>query len=575
MLKNLLASLLGRGAARVPRAAASDDLELAVNLLLQGDDTGAAQICEQRLQRDPESVKAWELSGAAALNLCDYPAACERFERVLALAGDDPQHLANAAEANRRADRCGRALDLIESALALQPVQASFLHIRVLALEGCWRMDEALAACREALVLHPDFGKLHTSYMRLLNCAGADPALILDAHCEWARRFAGTPEAVLQHANPPQPGRQLRIGYVSADFRQHAASDFILPLLEHHDRTQFEVYCYSNTPKADAITRRCEDLASHWRDIAMTSDAAADTLMRADGIDLLIDLSGHTAGNRLPLFARKPAPVQITFLGYPGTTGLAQMDYRLTDGFADPSGSDAHYREKLLRLPHSLWCFQPPQSMPQPGPAPFLRCGRITLGSLNSTSKLTPRTIALWSRLLQQLPGTRLLMAGVSTVEARERIMAEFAQHGVAPHSLSIHPGLEREEFWTLHQNIDIALDSFPYNGGATTCATLWLGVPVISMAGNLFQSRAGLSILAAVGLRDLVADNPDDFLRIALELARDPQRLAELRSGMRGRMRASPLLEAAAYTRDLEHMYHAAWKQWCGDRPAGRGGVC
>jgi len=573
MLKNLLAGLLGRGAA--PASRASDELELAVDLLLQGDDAGAAQICERRLQREPDSVKAWELYGAAALNLGDYPAACARFERVLALAGDEARHLANAAEANRRADKCGRALELIERALAMQPGHAPFLHIRVLALEGCWRMDEALAACREALALQPDFAKLHTSYMRLLNCAGADPALILEAHCAWAGRFAAAPPTVPQHHNSRQPGRQLRIGYVSADFRRHAASDFILPLLEQHTRADFSVYCYSSTPKVDAITRRCEELAAQWRDIAMMPDEAAEALMRSDAIDILVDLSGHTSGNRLPLFARKPAPVQITFLGYPGTTGLAQMDYRLTDGVADPPGSEAYYRERLLRLPHSLWCFQPPPSMPQPGPAPFQRAGHITFGSLNSTSKLTPATIALWSRLLLQLPRARLLMAGVSTAEARERIMAEFARHGVAPPAVSIHPGLEREEFWALHQNIDIALDSFPYNGGATTCATLWLGVPVISMAGNLFQSRAGLSLLAALGLRELVADDPDDFLRVALDLARDPQRLAELRLGMRERMRASPLIDAAAYTRDLERLYRAAWEDWCAAEPAARGGAC
>ena len=576
MLKGLFAGLLNRGATRVPAPAASDELGLAVDLLLQGDDAGAAQICKRRLQRDPDSVKAWELLGAAALNLLDYPAACEHFERVLALAGETPQHLANAAEANRRAERCGRALELIQSALALQPGEAAFLHIQVLALEGCWRIEEALAACREALALHPDFAKLHTSYMRLLNCVGADAMLILEAHCEWARRFAGTRTQVLRHDNPAQAARRLRIGYVSADFRQHAASDFILPLLEHHDHARYEVYCYSNTPKADAITRRCEELASHWRDIAMVADEAADTLVRADGIDILIDLSGHTAGNRLPLFARKPAPVQMTFLGYPGTTGLAEMDYRLTDRYTDPPGaSDAHYRERLLRLPHSLWCYQPPASMPLPGPSPFLRSGHITFGSLNSMSKLTPQTIALWSRLLLLLPQSRLLLAGVSAAEGRERIEAEFARHEVAPQALSISPGLGREDFWALHQDIDIALDSFPYNGGATTCATLWLGVPVISMAGTLFQSRAGLSILATLGLRELVADDPDDFVRMALDLARDPQRLGKLRSGMRERMRASPLLGVKAYTRDLEDLYRAAWTRWCEGRLSAGGGAC
>ena len=576
MLKGLLTGLLHRGAPRPAGDGPAPQIEQAVRLLQLHDDAGAARICERVLERDPGMVKAWELLGVAALNLADYPLAAERFERVLALAGDDAQALANAAEANRRADRCDRALELIVRAIALKPGCAPFLHIQVLALESSWRGDEALAACREALRLHPDFAKLHTSYMTLLNRACADPALILDAHRRWAERYAASHPADPPHGNPPQPERRLRIGYVSADFRQHAVSHFVLPLLEHHDPARMEVYCYSNTPKTDEITRRCEALASHWRDIVALPDAAAADLIRGDGIDILIDLSGHTSGNRLGLFARKPAPVQVTYLGYPATTGLAQMDYRLTDGRADPCGpSEPRYVERLLRMPHSLWCFAPPPRMPEVGPLPASGAGHITFGSLNSVFKLTRQQLALWSRLLLALPGSKLVLATVPAGAPRARIAREFEANGVDPARLEFHGFLSWDEFWALHGRIDIALDTFPCNGGATTCETLWLGVPLVSLAGGVFLSRAGLSILTTVGLHELVAHSADEYLRIAADLAGDLARLAGLRAGLRERMRASPLLAAAAFTRDLENCYRAIWRQWCARQIAAPGAAC
>lgn len=574
MLKGLLAGLLRRSTAQGGTPAA--EIAQAVRLLRLHDDAGAARICERLLDRDPEMVKAWELLGVAALNLGDYALACERFERVLALAGDDAQVLANAAEANRRADRCDRALELIGRALKLKPGFAPFLHIHVLALESSWRIDEALSACRAALALHPDFARLHTSHMTLLNRSGADPALILDAHRRWAERCAASPPADPQHRNPPQPERRLRIGYVSADFRRHALSHFVLPLLEHHDPARIEVYCYSNTPKTDDITRRCEALASHWRDIVAMPDAAAEELIRSDGIDILVDLSGHTSGNRLDLFARKPAPAQVTYLGYPATTGLPQMDYRLTDAMADPPGaSDARYVERLLRLPHSLWCFAPPPQMPEIGPLPVSGTGHITFGSLNSVFKLTPPLLALWSRLLIALPESKLVLATVPSGAPRERILREFESKDIDPARLEFHGFLPWDQFWALHGRIDIALDSFPCNGGATTCETLWLGVPLVSLAGGAFLARAGLSLLTVIGLPELVAHSEDEYLRIARDLAGDRVRLAGLRAGMRERMRASPLLAAAAFTRDLEDCYRTVWSQWCARQTVARGGAC
>ena len=565
MLKRLLAGMRRRDAANAAVASAEISVDQAVRLLQLRDTEGAARVCEQLLLRDPGAAKVWELLGVIALNQANYPLACERFEKVLALGGGDAQQLANAAEANRRADHPARALELIDRALALRSGHAPDLHIRVLALQDCWRIEEALDACRAARQAHPDFEKLHTTYLQLLNCVGADAAQIRAAHGDWARRFAAGPAGVPRHSNPRQAQRRLRIGYVSGDFRTHAISEFLLPLLQYHDRDRFDVYCYSNTVWTDGITQRCESLAANWRDISVMSDAAAEALIRADAIDILIDLSGHSMGNRLHLFARKPAPVQATYIGYPGTTGLTQVDFRVTDAWCDPPGSsEASYGERLLRVPHSLWCYQTPGTMPVPSPAPFLRAGHISFGSVNSMAKLTPGMIALWSQVLLSVPGARMVMASVPEGAGRARILAEFEKNGVPATALSMVPTLPREKFWALFAEIDIALDSFPYNGGATTCATLWMGVPVITLVGELFQSRAGLSILSTAGLSELAAQDPAALLRIARKLALDRARLQRLRAGMRERLLSSPLADCERYTRDLEGLYHGMWEAWC-----------
>ena len=522
-------------------------------------------VCEQIVLREPGLAKAWELLAVIALNQGNDALASERFEKVIELSGGDPQQLANAAEANRRADHPGRALDLIERALALAPDTASFLHIRVLALQDAWRNEEAFAACQAALGDHPEFENLHSAYLHLLNYRGADSDRIRAAHVDWARRFHPPSTRRSQFSNSRQTRRRLRIGYLSGDFRAHAMAEFVLPLLRHHDRDRFEVICYSNSVWTDEITARCEALADLWRDISVMQDDHAESLMRADALDILIDLSGHTAGNRLRLMARKVSPVQVTYIGYPGTTGLAEVDYRITDAYCDPAGaSENRYGERLLRLPRSLWCYQQPPDMPPPAPAPFLRNGHITFGSVNSMPKLNPRTIALWSRLLLSVPDSRLIMASVPAGAGRDRILAEFEKCGIAATRISMTATLPLERFWALFGEIDIALDSTPYNGGATTCATLWMGVPVVSLVGELFQSRAGLSILSTLGLPELAAPDAGTFLDIARSLALDRGRLQTLRTSMRERLNASPLADCPGYTRDLEALYRQMWETWC-----------
>ena len=575
MLRRLIRQLSGSGrpaetAAQTTLPEAEISLSQALALMRSRDYAAAEQMCQALIARDAAALGPWELLGAIALERGEKDLACERFETALGLAGDRPTPLCNAAEANRQAGHLARALELSARALALEPDNGPAMYNQALTLQSCWRTDEALAVYRRLLALRPDLSQAYAGYLFLLALLGEDPLALRSAHCRWAEVNAEPlRESGSGHANERDPLRALRIGYVSADFRDHAASSFVEPILAGHDRAGFEIYCYSSTEATDAVTDRLRAAAACWREVRWQDDAALANLIREDRIDILVDLSGHTNGNRLAAFARKPAPVQVTYLGYPATTGMSAMDYRISDARLDPPGvAEGYYTEKLLRLPQSLWCFRPPASMPEAGPLPALQSGQITFGSLNSMLKLTPAMIALWSRLLLSMPRSRLIVATVAAGEARERIAAEFARQGVPAEALSFRGPLAREQFWALSGEIDIALDSYPCNGGATTCETLWMGLPVVSLAGALFQSRAGLSLLSVIGLPQLVAHTDSDYLRIACELASDLERLKQLRLGMRARMRASPLLDEAGFTRSLEALYREAWRDWC-ERPA------
>ncbi|MFH1045183.1 MAG: glycosyltransferase [Pseudomonadota bacterium] len=569
MLKRLIRRLIGSAApagSLVPEPAPESSLPQALALMRSRDYTAAVQLCEDLIALDAAAPGPWELLGAIALERGEKELARERFETALGLAGDRLQALCNAAEANRQAGHYARALELSVRALALDPGNGPAMHIQALTLQSSWRMDEALAVYRRLVQQQPDVAQAYAGYLFLLLLLGEDPLALRAAHCRWAEVNAEPlRERGAGCANAPDPRRRLRIGYVSADFRDHAASSFIQPILAAHDPAGFDTYCYSSTEKIDATTAQLRALATCWRDVRWQDDEAVANLARADAIDILIDLSGHTTGNRLGVFARKPAPVQIAYLGYPATTGMSAMDYRITDAMVDPPGaSDGYYTERLLRLPHSLWCFQPPASMPEPGPLPALRSGRVTFGSLNSMLKLTPQMISLWSRLLLSVPDSRLLIAAVPQGDARGRIAAEFARHGVQAATLQMHDPMELARFWDLHAQVDIGLDTYPYNGAATTCDALWLGVPVVSLTGDLLWSGCGLSLLSTVGLSELVAHGHEQYLRIAGELASERERLSQLRLGMRERMRASPLMDAKRFTRDLEALYRGVWRNWC-----------
>jgi len=336
-------------------------------------------------------------------------------------------------------------------------------------------------------------------------------------------------------------------------------------VLANHNKDRIEICCYYNHTQHDEFTDRLAGYADHWLDCKDMTDEQLAERIRSDQIDILVDLAGHTAHNRMLTFARKPAPVQITYLGYPGTSGLSAMDYRLTDGCADPAGSEAYYTEKLLRLPDSLCCYQPGKDMPEVSALPAQQNGYVTFGSFNNFNKLSGPCIELWAQLLLAVPKSRLLMVTVPEGSSRQRLAEQFAALGVSSERLEFHGKLPSREFHQAFQRADIALDPIPVTGGTTTCESLWMGLPVIVLVGARYISRVGYSFLSAAGMSEFAAHSAQDYIEVARKLAGDLPRLAQLRAGMRAQMAKSPLVDEVAFTRNLEEIYREIWIEWCG----------
>ena len=373
-------------------------------------------------------------------------------------------------------------------------------------------------------------------------------------------------EFIQPHLNNRSPDRRLRVGYVSPNFGSHPVGRFLLPLLESHDKESFETFCYASVEIADAMTDRCRAHADVWRDMLGLSDEQVAHAIRQDRIDILVDLTMHMRRNRLLVFARKPAPVQVTYLAYCGTTGLSTMDYRLTDPYLDPPGQDERfYSELSVRLPETYWCYRPAIETPPVNAQPALEAGHVTFGSLNNFCKVTPPALAAWSRLLQAVPKSWLLLHA-HPGSHRDRVCEFLNEQGISPERVVFVDFQPMAEYFGVYQRIDVALDPFPYGGGTTTCDALWMGVPVVSLAGQTAVGRGGLSILSNIGLPELVACDTEQYVRIAAELAQDLPRLRDLRATLRQRMQSSPLMDVPRFARNIEAAYREMWRRWCAD---------
>jgi protein O-GlcNAc transferase len=504
--------------------------------------------------------------GAQAHRAGERAAARRIYLEALAADGAnaDALHLLGVLEHQER--NYDDAIELIEGAIALHPRVADYHMNCALPYLARGQTAEAVACSREALRLRPAYPKAHENLLFALAFSDAAPATILEEHRNWYRAnlLPGLEHAAAP-ANTPDARRRLRVGYVSADFREHVVARFIEPVFANHDRAEFEVYAYDAGTGAGEVNARLRGHAVNWRTIHDATDGSVVELVRHDGIDLLVDLAGHTLGGRLGVFARRPVPVQLTYLGYPGTTGVPEIGYRITDAVCDPPGlTDAHYTERLLRLPGCLVCYLPPDEIVSAPAVPAEANGFVTFGSFNQPAKLSDGVLALWARLMREVPASRLLLAQMPVGFTRERYLAIFAGLGIPADRIEFAPRLPPDEYQALRDRVDIALDPFPMNGGSTTCETLWMGVPLVTLAGDRFVSRVGASMLSAAGLAECIANDEDEYLEIALRLARDLPRLRELRLTLRTRMRASSLMDGALFTRNLEALYRGVWRDWC-----------
>ncbi|MBL8643095.1 MAG: hypothetical protein JNK21_04110, partial [Rhodospirillaceae bacterium] len=390
-----------------------------------------------------------------------------------------------------------------------------------------------------------------------------DPQALVKLHRTWGQ---GLPELAFDGHENTDPDRPLRVGYVSPDFRRHSVAFFSEPLIVGHDRKQVEVFCYANLSAPDTVTARFR-AASQWREIAGLSAEAVAAMIRADRIDVLVDLAGHTHGNRLDVFALGPAPVQVTALGYPDTTGLSAMTARLCDAVTDPPGAEAYATEKLVRLPKGLHCYAAPVDAPAVAPPPCLTKGFVTFGSFNKRAKISEATVAMWADILKAVPTARLLIKAKALTEAETKtaLTAEFVRHGVDGARLDVRGWSPADaDHLGLYNDVDIALDTYPYNGTTTTCEALWMGVPVITRQGETHAARVGASLLATVGLRDLICGGRDAYVASAIRLAGDHKKLSTERQALRARLQASSLCDAKGYARDVEAAYRALWRAAC-----------
>lgn len=486
------------------------------------------------------------------------------YRQILAVEPDNANALQLLGALAHQLERHGAAIELIERSLSINPTGKQALNNLGEALRATGQIERSIAAFRRALELYPDYVKAHSNLLLTLHSqANLDPLALRKEHEAWAAQHAS---GIVQMTHPTErdPDRPLKIGYLSPDFRRHSVAYFIEPAIEHHDRKQFPVYCYSNATRRDEVTDRLEQSASAWRDVAQLNDDGLADLIREDGIDILVDLCGHMARNRLLVLGRKPAPVQATYLGYPNGTGIAQVDFRISDTLADPAGmTDEHYVERIVRLPGCAWCYRPPEMSPAIEAADPAR--PLTFASFNKFPKITPTTAKLWARILERIPSARLLIKAKSlsdpqTCETAKRLLKTAGM----PMDRVTLAGWRRgvDEHLAIYNQVDVALDPFPYHGTTTTCEALWMGVPVVTLAGNAHVSRVGASLLSAVGLDDLVTTTPDAYVDTAVLLANNVARRVELRSTLRDRLSRSPLMDAAGFTRNLEAAYRQMWRR-------------
>lgn len=532
----------------------------------QGRLAEALTAYDQALAIRPNYAEAHNNRGAVFQELGELERAIAAYRRALDCRPNFAEALGNLSIAYQDQDQLDAAQAALHQALAINPNYAEAHNYLGNVLKDQGRLDEAIACFHRALNRNSSLVVAHSNLLYSLQFApGYDAAAICAEHQRWNARHA-LPLAPQQprHANDPSPDRKLRIGYVSPDFRNHCQALFTTPLFSHHDHAQFEIFCYADVLQPDTFTARVQSYADAWRDISGLSDAQAADRIREDRVDLLVDLTIHMKRNHALLFARKPAPVQVCWLAYPGTTGLTAIDYRLTDPYLDPPGMfDRFYSEESIRLPDTFWCYDPLTSEPAVNELPALTNGYITFGSLNNFCKVSEGTLRLWARVLNAVENSRLITF-ISAGTHRDRTRDFLVHQGIAADRLTFVGRQSRSRYLQQYLQIDIGLDTFPYNGHTTSLDAFWMGVPVVTLVGDTVVGRAGLSQLTNLGLTELIAKTTDEYVAIITGLSGDLPRLAHLRSTLRHRLEQSPLMDAPRFTKNIEATYRKLWHRYC-----------
>jgi predicted O-linked N-acetylglucosamine transferase (SPINDLY family) len=521
----------------------------------------------QAVRLKPDLAEAHNNLGIALKDKGQVDEAIVSYRQAVRFDPDYAEAHSNLGIALQGKGQLDEALAACRQAIRLKPELADAHNNLGNVFKDIGQLDEAIASFRQAIRLKPDDAIAHDNLVyTLLFQSGYDARMSYEEARRWNRQHAEPLKKFIHpHHNNRDPARCLRIGYVSSDFHSHASALFLLPLFRHHDRRQVEVFCYSLRARSDTVTQQLKDHVQHWRTTVGLPDAKVAAQVREDQIDILVDLKLHTGGNRLLIFAEKPAPVQATWLGYPGTTGLDAMDYRLTDPYLDPPGlDDACYSERSIRLPDTFWCYDPLTNEPAVNAPPCLEKGFVTFGCLNNFCKVTDVALTLWAGVLNATSNARLLLLAPEG-SSRQRVLDRLSRDGIDPKRVEFVARQSRAEYLNTYRRIEISLDTVPCNGHSTSLDSFWMGVPVVTLVGRTVVGRAGLSQLTNLGLPELIAQTPEHYVKVATDLARDLPRLAELRRTLRARMEASPLMDAPRFARNVESAYRSMWTTWCG----------
>ncbi len=460
------------------------------------------------------------------------------------------------------------AVHHFERAVSLKPELAEAWSNLAVCLAEQGRTDEAIDALRKALEVRPDAPLIHSNLLLNLNYSSrVPPEKVRDEHFAWGDKFGGDPPPAEPHP-PLDPARRLRVGYLSSHFRDHPQAGLLRTALEHHDRGQVEVFAFANVQRPDSTTDALKPLADHWRPIAGMIGPAVAQAVHDDRIDILIDVGGHAHGINLLTFALRPAAVQASLGGYPNTSGLKAMDYRITDTLSDPPGAtEGLFRETLVRLPEVPWVYRPPADAPPVNPLPALARRPFTFGCLNNSSKVSEGCLDVWVKMIQQTPGSRLVLMGGQSAAGQRRMADRFMKAGILRDRVQLVPRLPRDKYFAQYADLDVALDPFPYTGGVTTADALWMGVPVLTVAGRTAAARQGVMLMLTLGLEEFVLSTPDDLPAVAKGWMNRRAELAQLRAGLRERVAASPLCDGPRFVRHLEAAYRQMWATAVGAR--------